>query len=139
MAGNYGANQYKQMQVKTASKGQVLLMLYEAAIKHSKKIIECMETKNLTKKGEHIGKAHDILAELSNTLDHSVGAPVSHDLERLYSFMIEQMVKANIDNNPEPIRNNVKMLENLLSAWRVAVDQHQKSQAIGGGKPSATG
>lgn len=135
MSGNYGANQYKQMQVKTASRGQLLIMLYEAAIKHTRKAAECIDRKDLSKKGEHIGKAHDILAELCNTLDHSVAGHISQDLERLYQFVIEQLVKANMENNSSILMNNIKILENLLSAWRVAVDQHNKMQ---GGKTPVT-
>lgn len=135
MAGNYGANQYKQMHVNTASRGQVLIMLYEAAIKHTRKAAEYINKKDLPKKGEHIGKAHDILAELCNTLDHTVAPHISQDLERLYQFMIEQMIKANMENNEALLLNNVKLLESMLGAWKVAVDAYQKAQ---GGKPPVT-
>ena len=34
MSNNYGANQYKQTSIKTASRGQIVLMLYEGAIQN---------------------------------------------------------------------------------------------------------
>lgn len=125
----YGANQYKNTAIKTANRGQLLIMLYEAAIKNVKKATLALEEKNHAQKGTAIGKAHDIINELSNTLDFEVGGDIARNLERLYNFMTEQLVKANIENNKEPLIAVQKLLETLLSAWREAVDQVNKGTA----------
>ncbi len=81
-------NAYKQTAVTTASREQVLIMLYEGAIKYLKKAAECTQTKDLAGKGVAVGKAHDIINELSNSLDFNVGGDIAKNLERLYAFMI---------------------------------------------------
>jgi flagellar protein FliS len=129
MAGNQGANQYKQMAIKTANRGQLLLMLYEAAIQNVKKAAIALEKKEIATKGVCIGKAHDIINELLNTLDHEVGGEIARDLERLYNYIIEQLVKANIENSIEPLRSVEKLLDTLLVAWRQAVDQVNRGTA----------
>lgn len=129
MAGNQGANQYKQMAIKTANKGQILIMLYEAAIQNVKKASLCIDKKDLAGKGQHIVKAHDIINELNSTLNFEIGGDIARDLERLYNFMGEQLVKANVQNSKEPLQAVAKLLETLLSGWRVAVVQAQKDQA----------
>ncbi len=129
MSNPYGANQYKQMAVKTASKGQLLIMLYEAAIQSVKKAIISMDQKNIPAKGMAIGKAHEIINELMNTLNFEVGGNIARDLERLYSFMAEQLVKGNAENSKEALHTVQKLLETLLEGWRVAVEQVNKSQA----------
>jgi flagellar secretion chaperone FliS len=126
MSGNFGANQYKQMSITTASKGQLLIMLYEAAIRNVKKATIAIEQKSPEAKGVGIAKAHDIINELLNTLNFEVGGNIARDLERLYTFMTEQLVKANIENSKEPLNTVQKLLETLLSAWREAVDQVSK-------------
>lgn len=127
MAGNnYGANRYKQTSVQTANRGQILLMLYEGAIKNVKKAAECIDRGDLSGKGTHIGKAHDIINELNTTLDFEAGGNIARDLERLYNFMVEQLVKANLENSKDALLGVQKLLESLLEAWRVAVDQVQK-------------
>ena len=63
---SYGLGAYKKTSVQTASKEQILLMLYQAAIKNCKKSIEAIEQKNVQKKGEFIGKLQDIVIELNN-------------------------------------------------------------------------
>jgi flagellar protein FliS len=126
MADKYGANQYKQTSIKTANRGQILIMLYEAAIKNLKKAISAIDKKDLQEKGLTIGKAHDIVIELLNTLDFDAGGNIARDLERLYNYMIEQLVKANIENNKEPLIAIQNIMENLLGAWREAVAQVAK-------------
>ncbi|MBI2712772.1 MAG: flagellar export chaperone FliS [Bdellovibrio sp.] len=117
----YGANQYKNMAIKSASRGQLLIMLYEGAINHLKKAAAAIDQKKYAQKGTSIGKAHDIINELSNTLDFEAGGDIARNLERLYNFMTEQLVKANLENSKEHLLTVQKLLETLLSAWKEAV------------------
>ncbi len=126
-----GANQYKQMAVKTAHPGQILIMLYEAAIRNVKKAINCIDQNDIAGKGQAIVKTHDIVNELLNTLNFDIGGQVARDLERLYGFMSEQLLKANLNNTKEPLEGVLKSLETLLSAWKVAVAEVQRAQAKG--------
>jgi len=121
-----GANVYRQTQVKTATPGQILILLYEAAIKHTKLAMQAIQKKDLPAKGVAIGKTHDILNELSLSLNFEVGGKVAKDLESLYHFMTRQLVKANLENSVKDLESVVKCLETLLSAWRVAVAETQK-------------
>lgn len=133
MANNpYGASQYKQTAIKTANRGQIVLMLYEGAIQNVKKATIAVEKKDVMTKGIAIGKAHDIINELLNTLDPEVGGKIAEDLERLYNFMIEQLMKANMESAKEPLQSVQKLLETLLEGWRIAVEQVNKA----GGVPS---
>ncbi len=126
MLGNRGAQKYRQTAITTATRGQVLIMLYEAAIKYLHRAVACIEKKDRAGKGAAIGKTHDILMELINSLDHKIGGQVSNDLERLYNFMIEQLIKANGANDIDGIKAIIKNLDTLLGAWRVAVAQTEK-------------
>ena len=122
-------NAYRQTAVTTASKEQVLIMLYEAAIKHLKKASECCQNKDLAGKGAAVGKAHDIINELSNALDFTVGGDIAKNLERLYMFMVEQIVQGNITNDTAKFDHARKLLENLLEGWKGAVAQIQTEKA----------
>ena len=136
MANNFGAGQYKQMQVKTAGRGQILIMLYEAAIQNVKKASLALDKKDLSAKGVAIVKVHDIINELLNTLDFEVGGQIARDLERLYNFITEQLLKANIENSKEALQAIEKTLNTLLEGWRVAVQEVNRNNAgAGNGSP----
>jgi flagellar protein FliS len=121
-------NAYRQTAVTTASKEQVLIMLYEGAIKHLKKASESCQKKDMPGKGVAVGKAHDIIMELSNSLDFTVGGDIAKNLERLYTFMIEQIMQGNINNDPAKFDQARGLLENLLEGWKGAIAQIQQQK-----------
>ena len=123
---SYGAKSYKQTSIKTATPEQVLLMLYEAAIKASKLAKQAIEKKAIAEKGKQIGKVHDIVMELRNTLDHTKGPEVAQQLEALYEFCISQLFKANINNDMAALENVTKVLTTLYEGWVAAVDEVRK-------------
>ncbi len=123
MSNNYGFNKYKQTSVTTASKGQVLLMLYEGAIKFTKLALEALKMKDIAKKGEYVLRVHDIVNELSLSLNHEVGGQISKELERLYMFIVDQLTEGNIKNDPKNFENALKILETLHEGWQGAVKQ----------------
>jgi len=128
MSNGYGANQYRQTAVKTANRGQILLMLYEGAIKNVKMATLAVERKDIASKGLYIGKAHDIINELTATLDFEIGGEIARNLERLYNFIVEQLVKANLESSKEPLAAVQKVLETLLDGWKGAVEQVNKGK-----------
>ena len=118
-------NAYRKTSVTTASKEQVLIMLYEGAIKYLKKASECCHKNDLNGKGIAVGKAHDIVNELSNTLDFQVGGEIAKNLERLYAFITDQIIQGNLENNAQRFDHACKLMENLLEGWKGAVAQLQ--------------
>ncbi len=132
---SYGASAYKKTSVQTASKEQILLMLYQAAIQQCKKSIEFIQVKNIAKKGESIGKLQDIVIELNNSLDHKVGGDVAKELSSLYDYILYSSTQANIKNEVEPLQACLKVLNTLYSGWVDAVksikqnkNEHNKTQ-----------
>jgi flagellar protein FliS len=118
---NYGLNKYKQTSITTASRGQIIIMLYEGCLKFLRKALDAMAQNNIAEKGMYIGKAQDIINELNNSLNHDVGGDLTKELERLYDYMFEQTTQANMNNDPQGINTTMKLLETLLDGWREAV------------------
>ncbi|MEQ1722182.1 MAG: flagellar export chaperone FliS [Pseudobdellovibrio sp.] len=126
-------NKYKQTSVLSASREQILLMLYEGAIKFTKLAIQATEQKKIAERGHNIMRAYDIILELNATLDHKVGGELAMQLEQLYMFMMDQYTKANLKGDAEPLKANLKILENLYDGWKQAVDKIKKEQEYKGG------
>ncbi len=125
---SYGAKTYKNTSITTATPEQVLLMLYEAAIKSLKLAKTAMEKKNIPEKCKHIKKATDIITELASTLDHKKGAQVAEQLESLYSFCTTELLKANINNDVASIESVTKIMTTLYEGWVIAVEEVMKQK-----------
>lgn len=118
---SYGLGAYKKTSVQTASKEQVLLMLYQAAIKNCKKSIEAIENKDIPGKGLYIGKLQDIVIELNNSLDFEIGGDVARELSSLYDYMIYSSTQANIKIDKEPLEGVLNVLNTLYDGWANAI------------------
>lgn len=118
---SYGYGAYKKTSVNTASKEQILLMLYQAAIKNCKKSIESIEAKDVAKKGEYIGKLQDIVIELNNSLDFEVGGDVATELSSLYDYMLFASTQANIKIDAEHLHSVLDILNTLYDGWKEAI------------------
>jgi flagellar protein FliS len=126
-----GLQKYKSTAVQTASREQLLLMMYAGAIKFIKLAKNAIAEGDIAAKGVNIGRAHDIVSELNNTLDHSVGGQISSNLEQLYMFMIDQLFLANLNNDPEPLDVVQNLLQTLCDGWREAIKQLKVSKKPG--------
>ena len=121
----YGFGAYKKTSITTASKEEILLMLYRGAIKEAKKAITALEEKNISEKALHIGKFQDIIIELSECLDHSVderdGTTVAQDLGRLYEYMCSTATQASFKLDPEPMKECLSLVQTLYDGWVTAI------------------
>lgn len=117
-----GYNQYQQNQIATASREQILLMLYDGAIRFCKQAVSAIKNDNIAEKGKYIGKAMAIISEFSTSLDHEIGGEIAKNLDALYAYMLSELTKANIQNETKPIDNTCNMLCELRATWAEAID-----------------
>lgn len=118
---NYGLGAYKKTSIHTASKEQILLMLYQSAIKNCKKAIEAIEQKNIPQKGQYIGKLQDIVIELNHSLDFEVGGKIAVELSSLYDYLLFASTQSNIKMDKEPLEGCLKVLITLYDGWSAAI------------------
>ena len=114
---------YKTTAIMSASKEQILLMLYEGAIRFTKLAIVAAEQKNIAERGKNILKAYDIIMELHASLDHKVGGDLPKQLESLYLYMMERYTKANMTGDIESLKSCQTVLENLHQGWKQIIEQ----------------
>ncbi len=109
---------YQENAVTTQSKGRIVVMLYEGAIKFLKLAKKEIEAKNHEAKSKYINKALDIINELNTVLDMEAGGEVATNLRSLYMFMIRHLHQANIKQDPVKIDEVIKLLEELNQSWK---------------------
>ena len=122
-----GYQKYKKTSVESASREKLLLLMYEAAIKYVKRASAAIEQNDIAERGKNIGFAFDVIMELNNTLDHTVGGDVATNLEQLYMFLTEELTKANIEASRDRLVKIEEILMTLYSGWQEAIEQLKKS------------
>jgi flagellar protein FliS len=109
---------YQQAAVTTQSKGRLIVMLYDGAIKFLKLAIQELEAGNYAAKGQYINRAHDILNELNAVLDMEAGGEIARNLRSLYLFMNRRLSQANAKRDPQMIREVIALMEELNQGWK---------------------
>jgi len=113
-----GIAQYQDAAVATQSKGRLIVLLYEGAIKFMKLAIEHIEARDYEQKGRYINRAQDIISELDAVLNTDAGGEIAENLGRLYAFMRNRLSEANIKSDPEMIREVITIMEELNQGWK---------------------
>ena len=118
-------NQYNQVQIKTANKGKLIVMLYQGAIRFMKRALILLEKKDMEGKGNALIRAQDIVLELLYSLDQGLldqGDELALNLQRLYLYSYRRLVHANVHLDTDAVDEVIKLMENLLQAWEQVVD-----------------
>jgi flagellar protein FliS len=123
--------QYQQTHFNTSSPEKILLMLYDGAINFSRIAIEKAEKGDKGERGKYVSKAQAIVAELMNSLDHEVGGAIAERLTQLYMYIINEYVRANVNNSVTSLENTVRILCILRDTWAEAIEIVQKEREAG--------
>ena len=133
---SYGLRKYRTSQANTASREDLLILLYEGAIRFLERAIKEKESGDLSEHKMYLRRGLAIIAELQSTLDFEKGGELSMQLFDLYGFMMERLTQANIKQETEQIRTVINNLETLLEGWRDAVRQVKESTGMHNTEPA---
>lgn len=110
---------YQNNSIFTASPEELILMLYNGAIKFCNQAVEAIEQNNIPKSNEYILKAQKIISELRVTLDKKY--PVAEDMDRMYEFIYHSLVQANISKDVEKLNTATQFIREFRDTWREAM------------------
>jgi flagellar protein FliS len=108
-------NKYFENSIQTASKEQLLVMLYNGAIRFCKAGIDAMKRQQYDEVHTNLVKAQNIISEFVITLDRN--SPVADQLLQLYDYFIHLLVTANANKDPAPVEEVLGYLMEMKDTW----------------------
>ena len=112
MAANPYAQQYAQYntnKIMSASPAELTLLLYEGAIKFCNMAIMGIANDN-------IKRVQRIIDEFRATLD--MRYPVAEDFDRVYKYLLERLLEANIKKDKEILEEVNTHLHSMRDTWK---------------------
>ncbi|MGG1615999.1 flagellar export chaperone FliS [Paenibacillus sp. NRS-1782] len=106
---------YKQSSVQTSTPAQLVVMLYDGAIRFVKAGIDGITSNDIPKANINLGKAQTIISELMSTLNHSYD--ISKNLYALYEYMNYLLIQTNIKKKVESGEEVLGYLQELRETW----------------------
>ena len=126
MALQNGYSQYSNSKVMTASPAQLTLMLYEGAIKFCNIAIVAIEEKDVMKAHNNIRKVENIITEFRATLNFKY--PVANDFEKVYAYIYDRLVEANIRKDKEILEEVLGHLRTMRDTWKEVMVLAKRNQ-----------
>ena len=123
---NKGYAAYQNTNIKTASQGKLIVLLYEAAIKNLKNAESLIDEENkikpsnMEKFGKFLQKTQAIITELQVSLDMEKGGEIAKNLMSLYIYFNQELISVNINHDKTKLEYIEQQMSELLKAWREA-------------------
>jgi flagellar protein FliS len=115
------AKSYRAAAIATATPGQLILMLFDGALRSMAIALNSFQEPDPIKRNEQIHNklvnAHDIILELQTSLDLKQPGDFPRRMWALYAFMMTQLRQANMRKDPEPIQTVERLLRKIRDAW----------------------
>jgi flagellar protein FliS len=125
-----GIERYRQANLSSVSPIKLIVLLYEAIIRHSRQAKASLAAGDQPGRTRSINASQAIVTELRSVLNHSVGGQVSQNLESLYDFIFQENLKAILSDDPQHLDNVEAVVSPLLTAWRrISESQSAGSEA----------
>jgi flagellar protein FliS len=135
---------YRETRIKTASQGQLIIMLYDEAARQLDRGLDLLQANVSGKRdpgkieaiGKTIVKTQEIITELMVSLDFEQGGDIAKNLFSLYTWFNKELLEANITWDIKRILTVRNMFNELRSAWAdivaktVAGDMGQPSPGV---------
>jgi flagellar protein FliS len=107
---------YRQSAVLTASPEQLVVMLYDGAVRFLRQAEVALGEGAVMHAYEKLGRGEAIIDELLATLNMDAGE-VSERLQAIYVFCKKTLIEARLQRNAEKVGHVVALLTSLREAW----------------------
>jgi flagellar protein FliS len=111
---------YKTVATQTAAPGNLVLMLYDGALRFLQRAVEFNQGVN-----NNILRAQSIINELNTSLDMDQGGELADKLRGLYNYFDERLQEGNIAKEQQPVDEVIDRLNVIRDAWREMLTQQQ--------------
>ncbi len=134
---------YRQVTTTTASPGQLVVMLYDGAIKFLEHALTGFDFEDPLEFNSTINnnliRAQNIITELNASLDMEQGGEIANTLRSLYDYMTRRILESNLRKTREGIEEVIRHLTVLRDAWREIASGTREAAFIPSGNLCACG
>jgi flagellar secretion chaperone FliS len=116
---------YQENSVFTAGREELILMLYNGAIKFTNQGLHSFDEPNWGAVGWNLVRAQKIVHYLDMCLNFKQGQDLAKKLSALYQFILSRLANGYLSKNREFVQDALGLLHTLRDAWQESMaDMH---------------
>jgi flagellar secretion chaperone FliS len=137
------STEYLKTQVMTASPEMLQLLLWDGALRFAEQGRDAILRQDMEGSHKALVRAQKIIVEISTALRREVDPDLCGKLAALYNFMYRRLVEANLQKNPAPLDEALKLMKHQRETWvmlmeKLAAQRTAEAQAAGKENGAAT-
>ena len=111
--------QYLQNEILSADPILLIRRLYEGALRSVSEARALLRAGDIRGRAREVMRAHAIVTELAQSLDHTRGGELSRNLAGLYDYLQRRLLEGNFRQRDEPFAEVESLLRTLLEGWEL--------------------
>jgi len=115
-----GALAYRTVGVQSSSPLELVVMLYDGAIRFLQEARDANERKDPWGRARSTSKALAIVDHLQNTLNVEGGESIARELDRIYDYMMTRLLDVTIKRDPSGLEEVQRLLTTVREGWAQA-------------------
>jgi len=123
------ARRYAQSQNETASPERLMVLLFEAAVRHMRAGAAALDGGRAAEANHALCRATDIVSELDSTFDRPRFPELAKNLEVVYAFVSSRLIAANARRDAALAREAERVFVPVAEAFGEAVRRVQAQRA----------
>ena len=112
-----GAEAYRQTEARSRSPLELVVMLYDGALRFVGEAIDADAARQIARRGQAISKTIAIVGELQSTLNVESGGQLAVELDKLYGYMQQRLLDVTLKKDTNALKEVQKLLTTLRDAW----------------------
>ena len=121
--------QYRATKVETAGSVDLVVMLYQGAVKFIRLAVEALEQDDHKTAHTNFVRAQDIVVELLGSLNREAGGQIATQLAGVYDYCFRRLIHANVKKDVVPAQEVLGIFRDLGKAWQQIALQQRQAQA----------
>ncbi len=109
---------YQKAAVTTVDQKKLIVLLYDGAIKFLSIAVNKLQAGDSYEAHTNLVRGKTIVAELLASLNMEKGGEIASNLQRLYAYMFNELIDANLHNDPLRVTHVIELLKQLRDAWK---------------------
>lgn len=125
-------NPYFEQMILSASPIELVRLMYQRAVACVADAREHLRAGRIIERGQAIAKAYAIISELMASLDREKAPELATNLRRLYPYLQQRLVEANLRQTDAPLAEVSRLLTTLADAWQAATPANAPVKTMAG-------
>ena len=112
-----GIHTYRQTEIQSRTPLELVVMLYDGALRFTAEARDGIMRRDIRTRQQGLSRALAIVSELQSTLDMDSGGDVAAQLDKLYGFVRDRLIDAQLQQDIKPLDEARRVLTTLREGW----------------------